>query len=251
MSRSSLLPFHHITHHPSDRRWDSDFLTLSSLISSKTLGRIAEFETHFDRHRLSPPTNWKAHPTPGNGVIYDLGSHLLDQIIHLYGLPQRVTGFLYTQRGAGPAVENAEDSCTIHLHYADGLLATAKAGVVSPEAEQLRFWVRGTEGSFKKFGMDTQEDELKAGRTPATEGFGEEPESQYGSVTTLGPDGKWVRKVQKPVEPETYAAFYKGVLAALKGEAGMPVDAQVVGQVIQVIELAKQSSKEGRTLAFE
>ena len=79
-----------------NRRWDSDFRTLQSVLPS--LGRVAEFETHFDRHKLESPTNWKAKPIPGGGVIYDLGSHLIDQVLHLYGPPQKVTGFIYSQR---------------------------------------------------------------------------------------------------------------------------------------------------------
>lgn len=135
-----------------NRRWDTDFLTLSKLLKEGTLGRVVEFETHFDRHRPEAPaghTTWKARPMPGGGAAYDLGTHLIDQVVVTFGRPDKITGFVGSQRAHND--EGAEDSCTILLHYeAKGLLATVKAGVVSPEVNQLRFWVRGEKGSYKK-----------------------------------------------------------------------------------------------------
>ena len=133
-----------------NRRWDTDFLTLSKLVKEGTLGRVVEFETHFDRHRPEAPTGgWKTKPLPGGGGVYDLGTHLIDQVVVLFGLPDRITGFVGSQREPNP--EGVEDSCTVLLHYdSTGLLATVKAGVVSAEVKQLRFWVRGENGSYKK-----------------------------------------------------------------------------------------------------
>ena len=93
---------------------------------------------------------WKSQPIPGGGAIYDLGTHLLDQVVVAFGLPKWITGFVTSQREQQEGEEAAPDSFTVLLHYENGLVATAKAGVVSPEKEQLRFWVRGTSGSFKK-----------------------------------------------------------------------------------------------------
>ena len=119
---------------------------------AKKQGRVVEFETHFDRHRPKAPaahTTWKAKPMPGGGAAYDLGTHLIDQVVVAFGLPDRITGFVGSQRAHNP--EDIEDSCTILLHYdSKGLLATIKAGVVSPEVNQLRYWVRGEKGSYKK-----------------------------------------------------------------------------------------------------
>lgn len=135
-----------------DRRWDADFQTLSKLYKNGSLGRVVEFETHFDRHRPQEPSssasNWKNKVIPGGSAIYDLGTHLLDQVVYLLGLPKRVTGFIGSQREVNTS--GYEDSFTVLLHYGGGVLVTAKAGVVSPEEEQLRFWVRGEKGSFKK-----------------------------------------------------------------------------------------------------
>ena len=110
-----------------------------------------EFETHFDRHRPeTSATGWKATPGPGAGVVYDLGTHLMDQVLTLFGPPKKVTGIVGTQRENHTT--GFEDSCTILLHY-EGMLATVKAAVVSPEENQLRYWVRGSKGSFKKVSL--------------------------------------------------------------------------------------------------
>lgn len=131
-----------------DRRWDSDFLTLSGLIDRDALGRIVEFETHFDRFRpQAASSGWKTKVLPGGGVVYDLGTHLIDQVVVKFGLPDRITGFIGSQRKDNTA--GYEDSCTILLHY-KAMLATVKAAVVSLEVEQLRYWVRGEGGSYKK-----------------------------------------------------------------------------------------------------
>ena len=136
-----------------NRRWDSDFQTLLKLLEQRTLGRVVEFETHFDRHRPEAPdpaSTWKATFVPGGGAVYDLGTHLIDQAVVAFGLPDKVTGFVGSQREQNPGA--VEDSCTVLLHYGFGLLATVKAAVVSPEEKQLRYWVRGDKGSYKKVG---------------------------------------------------------------------------------------------------
>ena len=133
-----------------NRRWDADFLTLKKILAEGTLGDIAEFETHFDRHRPDPPpgASWKNVDAEGHGALYDLGTHLLDQVYHLFGKPRKVTGFVGRQRRG--VTDGAPDSFTAILHYDGPTIVTAKAGVVSPEEEQLRYWVKGTKGSFKK-----------------------------------------------------------------------------------------------------
>ncbi|MCJ1362464.1 hypothetical protein MMC16_001567 [Acarospora aff. strigata] len=162
-----------------NRRWDSDFLTLSHLIKDNTLGRVVEFETHFDRYRPNVPSgdSWKTKVLPGGGAAYDLGTHLIDQVVVTFGLPKRITGFVGTQRENN--TNGYEDSCTVLLHY-DGMMATVKAAVVSPEINQLRYWVRGDKGSFKKFHLDCQEDQLRKGMKPGDEGFAIEPEDRHG-----------------------------------------------------------------------
>lgn len=130
-------------------------------------------------------------------MVYDLGTHLIDQVVILFGMPERITAFVGAQREGRPATD--EDSCTVLLHY-QGMMATVKAAVVSPETRQLRFWVRGDGGSFKKvidnpcnpaqleqtadtlqFDLDVQEDQLKAGKGPGELDFGVEAEDRRGT----------------------------------------------------------------------
>ncbi|KAJ9663544.1 hypothetical protein H2198_000810 [Neophaeococcomyces mojaviensis] len=233
-----------------NRRYDSDFLTLKSLLDANKLGRVVEFETHFDRHRPEMPAgeSWKTKPEDYSAV-FDLGTHLMDQVVSLYGLPERITGFVGTQRGSRNTT-GLEDSFTAIMHYPDNLIATAKAAVVSPEAQQLRYWVRGEKGSFKKFHLDPQEDQLKTGLRPGQQGYGVENESKFGTLATVGDDGKIVEERIPTVSTNGYTAFYDQFAKALdaKDEKLLPVVPTVAADVIRLVELVRQSSQEGRTL---
>ncbi|KAJ6034779.1 uncharacterized protein N7446_009534 [Penicillium canescens] len=232
-----------------NRRFDADFVTLSKLIKNGSLGRISEFESHFDRHRPQEPAadshKWKNKVIPGGSAIYDLGAHLIDQAYCLFGLPQRVTGFIGSAREVNSS--GFEDAFTVLLHYANGTMVTAKATVVSPEDEQLRFWVRGDNGSFKKFHLDIQEDQLKAGIMPADNGYGREPSERYGTLTTIQ-GGKPVKEVVPTVEPPTYTEYYRKLVRALGGDGALPASGAEAREVIRLIELARESSRTGRTL---
>jgi predicted dehydrogenase len=135
-----------------NRRWDADFLTLQKVIADGSLGRVVEFESHFDRYDPEVPRTWAGKVQPGSGVVYDLGAHLFDQVLVLYGLPSKVTGFLGSQRAGN--TQGLQDACTALLHYDNGMLVTVKASAVSPVADQLRYWVRGDLGSFRKVSYD-------------------------------------------------------------------------------------------------
>ncbi|KAL5360414.1 hypothetical protein BJX96DRAFT_150310 [Aspergillus floccosus] len=232
-----------------NRRWDADFVTLSKLVKNGSLGRVVEYESHFDRHRPQEPapdaSKWKNKVIPGGSAIYDLGTHLLDQAVHLLGKPDRVTGFVGSQRAVNTS--GFEDSFTVLLHYKSGLLVTAKAGVVSPEEEQLRFWVRGENGSYKKFHLDCQEDQLKSGMKPSDNGYGREPSERYGFLTTIQ-NGKPVKEVYPTVEPPTYTEYYRKLARALAGEGDLPASGAEARDVIRLIELAKESSRLGQTM---
>jgi len=233
-----------------NRRYDIDFLTLKSLLDEGALGRVVDFETHFDRHRPEMPVaqSWKTDPA-NNSVVFDIGTHLMDQVVSVFGLPKKITGFVGTQRQGNTS--GLEDSFTALLHYDvdGGLTATCKAAVVSAEEAQLRFWVKGEKGSFKKFYLDPQEDQLKAGKRPGQGGYGIEEEAKYGVATSVSGGNIESRKVT-PVEIEGYTAFYNQFAKALeaKDEKLLPVDPSAAADVIRLCELVRESSKEGRTL---
>ncbi|CAK1361985.1 putative oxidoreductase [Cercospora beticola] len=232
-----------------NRRWDADFLTLRKIIDDGHLGEISEFQTHFDRHRPDPPPeSWKNDNKPAHGTLYDLGTHLIDQVYTLFGLPKRITGFVGTQRRG--VTGGAPDSITVLLHYDGPILVTVKAGVVSPEVEQLRYWVRGTKGSFKKFHLDRQEDQLRKENVgPGHKDFGVDPESHYGTLIKVETE-KSTPVVEKypTVSPPTYLEYYRIFARAIRGEGDVPVKAEEARDVLRIIELIEQSSREGRTL---
>lgn len=232
-----------------NRRWDTDFLTIQKLLSEDKLGRVVEFETHFDRYKPLRPENWKGSlgMDQAGGVIYDLGTHLIDQVFVLFGMPKTVTAVFMNQRNDG---EKEPDSITILLGYeVGGPLVTAKAGVISVESEQLRYWVRGTKGSFKKYHLDVQEDQLKRGLKPNDEGFGVESAPASGTLVVLEND-KPKSRVWRNVEPRTYAALYEGFAKAIQdgNEEEVPVKASDARDVLKIIEAARESAKSKKTV---
>lgn len=239
-------------------------MTLQSHVTQGLLGRIVEFESHFDRHRPNLLENtWKAHPSPGNAGIYDLGTHLIDQAVQLFGMPARVTGIIQSQRTTEVNTTKLQDSFTILLHYADGLLATLKAGVVSPERQQLRFWVRGAGGSFRKLGFDIQESQLKSGMQPTERGFGidEEGDTDMCFVTRVQAAGGVLSLAEHAVRcssivaqgKATYGEFYRRLATALVCDEveQLPVSAEQAAQVIRLVEIAIESSNLGKTLLVQ
>ena len=147
-----------------NRRWDSDFLTFLDLKDrSKKLGRIVDFESHFDRYKAVKPDTWKGQlsMSEGGGVLYDLGTHLLDQIVVAFGVPKAVTAVFKNERGEGEMAE--PDAVKVICQYDGQLTASANANVMAVDTEHLRFWIRGTEGCYRKYHLDCQEDQLKAG----------------------------------------------------------------------------------------
>ncbi len=232
-----------------NRRWDSDFLTARKLIADGTLGRVVEFETHFDRYKPVRPDTWKGTlgMAQAGGVVYDLGTHLIDQAYILFGAPKTVTAVFSNQRNDGEA---EPDSITVLLGYgAGGPLVTVKAGVLCVDTEQLRFWIRGSKGSFKKYYLDIQEDQLKAGLKPGDKGFGIEGEDRSGKLVVLE-GAKPKSSVLKNIEPLTYATLYAGFAKAIEGggESAVPVKASEARDVLKIIEVVKESAATGKTL---
>ena len=199
-----------------NRRWDTDFLTVQNLIKEGTLGRIVEFETHFDRYRATRPESWKGElgMDHAGGVIYDLGTHLLDQAYILFGMPKSVMAVFKNDRADGHA---EPDGMTLLLKYEDGKpLVTVKASVMIVETSQLRFWIRGTKGSYEKYCIDVQEEKLKAGMKPTDEGFGKEDRENWAKLTTLEGETPVVRELEG-VQLQTYMQIYAELAKALEG----------------------------------
>ncbi|KAK1753848.1 hypothetical protein QBC47DRAFT_385064 [Echria macrotheca] len=231
-----------------NRRWDSDFLTVQHLVATNELGRIVEFETHFDRLRLEKPTSWKGSlkMDEGGGVLYDLGTHLLDQVFVLFGMPSAVSAKFVNQREGRIAAGEEPDSVSIVLTYAaTGLLVFVRIGVISVETHQMRFWVRGTKGSYHKTGLDSQEDHLRGGGRPTDSDFGRESISEFDRLCIVGEDGRVERRPCPTVEPQTYRRFYERFAKAIatRDPSDIPVPATEAAKVLAIIEAARESAR--------
>lgn len=232
-----ILTVHH------NRRWDSDFLTVKKVIESQILGEIVEYESHYDRFRPTVKDNWREKDGPGTGILYDLGSHLIDQAQQLFGLPDEVFAVLNNQRRDAQAV----DYFDLRLRY-PGLMVSLGAGMLFRDARP-HYALYGTAGSFIKCGMDVQEEMLKAGRMPwNTTDWGKEPETQWGRVHSQIKG----MHVQGHIESESgdYRAFYRNVLAAVLGEERLAVTPRQARNTIRIIELAQQSSAQKKWVEY-
>jgi scyllo-inositol 2-dehydrogenase (NADP+) len=162
-----------------NRRFDSDFMTVQKVIEGGFLGEIVNFEIHFNRFKpVLNPKKWKEVVAPANGIIYDLGSHIIDQVITLFGVPQSVWGQTFTQREQS----EIDDAFDIRMDYGK-LKITLKSSLLVRE-DSPRYIVYGTKGSFVKYGIDIQEDHLKAGMLPTDTDFGVEPATNSGILNT-------------------------------------------------------------------
>ncbi|KAJ5721926.1 uncharacterized protein N7483_009860 [Penicillium malachiteum] len=235
-----------------NRRWDSDFVTLSQLVNSGTLGQVIDFDTRFELFQPKsiidkPMTVTKA--TLQIKAIYDLGTHLLDQAVQIFGLPERITGLLDDQIEETDSSESS-NIFTVLMHYNSGILVTAKAVRISSDKPPHRFLVREDKRSFKKFYMDIQKDHLIAGKSPVDEGFGEESGERYGVLTAKQSDGSVVEKVIIPVQHPTWAEYYRKLACTLSGQGTVPVSGSEARDIIRIIELAVLSSKLGESIEF-
>jgi scyllo-inositol 2-dehydrogenase (NADP+) len=234
--QNKILSVHH------NRRYDSDFKTIEKLLKENLLGRLVEFESHYDRFRnFLKPGAWREKDEPGAGILYDLGAHLIDQPLVLFGFPTAITADIRVQREGTKATDNFE----LILHYPN-LKVTLKAGMLV--SQQLpRYILLGDKGSFVKYGLDVQEVALKAGLTPLTKNdWGIEPESVWGNLVTEINDVKFSGKIQSEVGD--YRGYYANVRDAIIDNKPLDVTAEHARNIIRVIELAMQSNDEKRTV---
>ena len=224
-----------------NRRWDGDFMTVRKVVSSGMLGRLIEFESHFDRYRnfISPDT-WKEEGDEYAGVLYNLGSHMVDQSLVLFGLPESVTSLLSVVRDGGKVA----DYYDIRLQYKH-FAAILKCSYLVREPGP-RYILHGTNGSFYKWGADPQEESLKKGEKPGTPGWGSEPESMWGRINT---DLNGLN-VQGKIETEAgnYLAFYENLFSAVRLGEKPAVPAEDALQVIRILELCLDSNRLKKTI---
>lgn len=217
-----------------NRRWDSDFLTLQRLIAAGTLGEIAEFHSHFDRHRPVVADRWRERDEPGSGLWYDLGPHLLDQALQLFGMPLAISADMALQRERA----RAADYFHVLLRYPT-LRVVLHAGSLVP-ANGLRFAVHGTRGSYLKHGLDVQEAALRAGGIPGQRGWG--MDARPGELHEATDEG--LRVSSLPGIAGDYRAYYAAMRDAIVQGTPAPVTPSQALQVMAMLEWGMQSASE-------
>jgi predicted dehydrogenase len=222
-----------------NRRWDGDFLTVRRLVQGGELGEVVRLESRFDRWRPQVAEVWReaADPAQGGGLLLDLGSHLVDQALLLFGPARTVYGEL-DRRREGAAVD---DDMFVAIEHAGGVRSHLGASVVTGEPGD-RFRVLGLAGAYVKEGLDPQEAALREGGRPGDEGWGREPPERWGRLVA----GEEARPVE--TEPGAYEAFYAGLVSALREEGPPPVDPQDSIRGLEVLEAARTSARDGQVV---
>ncbi len=244
-----LFPFH-------NRRWDGDFVTLRGLVERGAVGRVVTLDSRFDRYRPAPKPNAWREEADGGGLLYDIGPHLIDQALTLFGRPFKLWASVRSDRNTG----KVPDAFDLNLFFHGGrdktilvrLGATALALDPAP-----RFRLHGTSGSYTKNGLDPQEPTILAGTLPPRIGSSDawlpEPESAWGTLT-IAPDPTKPTEVEQskvPTIPGDYRGFYSNVAAAIRGEAEPAVTARCAIRVSHMIELAQESQRTGSTITVD
>jgi scyllo-inositol 2-dehydrogenase (NADP+) len=223
-----------------NRRWDSDFLTVERLLNTQGLGEISSFESRWDRFRPQVPARWRENRDHGGGLLLDLGPHMVDQALRLFGRPHWVQASVIAQR-TGATVDDAFEI----LMARGALLVKLGASSLAP-APAPRFRVNGIEGTFVKTGLDVQEQQLRDGGNPLTVDFGCEPASQFGTVTAA--QDAATRHVT--AERGCWTEFYRLVRASIESNAPVPVPLEEAREVGEVLDAARRSSSEGRRVVL-
>jgi scyllo-inositol 2-dehydrogenase (NADP+) len=226
------------------RRFDSDFRTVRRIVESGVLGKIVEAEIHYDRFTptLSPKVH-KETPGPGTGLLYDLGAHLIDQALQLFGDPEAIFADLFIIRDNS----KVDDYMEVLLYY-PGLRVRLKSSYLVREPLPA-YSIFGHQGTFIKTRGDVQEKHLLAGEPPTGDDWGVEPVSEEGLLHTEI-DGKLIRE-RVHTERGSYMDYFTGMYEAIRNNAPLPVTAEQGVRIIRVIEKAYQSRAEKRMVPFK
>ncbi len=232
-----LIPFH-------NRRWDGDFRTIQKLLHEGSLGRLVHMQTTFDRWNPGQTRRpWKDDSEQGGGMLLDLGTHIADQVLALFGRPQAVGGEVRRERDG----EGANDAFTARLYY-EGFTVELGANCLSSLARP-RYHLRGTQGNYWKHGVDPQEAALNQVTRISTQDWGREPASAWGTLAVTAKSAV----VAKPVEtvPGNYRLYYEGVRDAVLGVGPAPVPALDAWRVARILEWVALSAEDRRTISCD
>jgi scyllo-inositol 2-dehydrogenase (NADP+) len=228
-----------------DRRWDGEFATVKDLLKSRTLGAVAEYEARFDRFRLdSKPGAWREKPDhPAAGVLWDLGPHLIDQALVLFGTPESIWASAFCERSSS----QIDDSFDVHMEYPH-MRATLRARIIA-YAPGPHLLIHGTAGTFIKYGMDPQEEILRSPNCPDGPDWGAdwgvETEDRWGTLSLVKGG---TRKVK--TDRGDYRGYYANVRDAIEKKAPLDVTPEQALRTMRALLLAHKSSREGRRVRW-
>ena len=228
-----------------DRRWDGDFGTVKKIVHSERLGQIVEYECRYDRFRPEPKANaWREKASqPAAGVLFDLGPHVLDQILVLFGEPRSITAAAFCERETSQ-VNDSFDVCMEYPH----LRAMGRARIIA-YAPGPHFLIHGTKGSFVKYGMDPQEARLRGENCPQGTDWGtdwgKEGEDLWGTLSVVGEPN-----VKVATERGDYRGFYANLRDAIEKKAALEVTPEQALRTMRAVILAHKSSREKRAVEW-
>lgn len=227
-----------------NRRWDGDFKTVQQILAGGELGRLVSYTSHFDRFRPEPRKGiWRESGGPGSGTLFDLGTHLIDQATTLFGTPTRIAANVRIEREEG----QSDDAFDIRLIYQSQYIMVVRLSASTlARIPGARFSLHGTRGSFVKFGLDPQEQQLKDGLGFDSPGFGEDPEADWGTLHILDEAPRRIR-----TERGDYRAYYENVRDALAGKTLLAVTPAEAWRTTRLVELARKSSAEQRSIPVD
>ncbi|EOF4703676.1 oxidoreductase [Klebsiella sp. RHBSTW-00215] len=223
-----------------NRRWDSDFLTVKALINEGLLGEVGYFESHFDRYRPQVRNRWREQGGPGSGIWYDLGPHLLDQVVNLFGLPVSMNVDLAQLRPGSQSTDY------FHAVLAYPQRRVVLHGTLLAAAETARYIIHGSRGSYVKYGLDPQEERLKGGDRLPQEDWGYD--MRDGLLTRV--EGEERSEESWLTLPGNYPAYYAAIRDALNGSGDNPVPAGQAIHIMELIELGLESARHRATLTL-
>lgn len=228
-----------------NRRYVTDFLTIVEILRKNMLGTVHSYEAHYNRYRPeAKPNAWREEPIPGSGILYDLGAHIIDQALYLFGLPKNITADVRLQRPHARTVDNFE----VQLDYGFNKV-TLKSGMLVREPGP-RYMIHGVNGSFLKSGEDPQEVFLRAGKLPTeVPNWGCEDASMYGLLHTEF-DGRIIRE-KYPTLKGDYGYYYQNIYKTIRERMALRERPEHGYNTIKLIELAMQSSDKKATIACE
>lgn len=224
-----------------NRRWDGDFLTVRKVVENKLVGQLVEFELHYDRFRNYIEANtWKEEAKPGTGILYNLGSHMLDQVVVLFGMPLYIDARVGAQRPQG----KVDDFYDIRMEYKDFHVIVKSSYLVREQGP--RYIVHGTEGSFIKYGIDPQEQALKDKKIPGGAGWGTEEKEWWGKLNTSREGLNYNGLIE--TIPGNYLSYYDTIYNAIREGKTLAVKPEEARDVVRLIEACIESSQSKRAV---